>query len=87
MAGENRCVCCGAVIPEGRQCCPVCANKFMEEGRKVLYNGVAKCQNGKTIAKKGGTLEEMTRWADDVLFSGDIIEISIREAKRGKKNG
>lgn len=21
---ENRCVCCGAVIPEGRQVCPAC---------------------------------------------------------------
>ena len=21
---ENRCVCCGAVIPEGRMVCPVC---------------------------------------------------------------
>lgn len=24
---EERCVCCGAVIPEGRQYCPVCAKK------------------------------------------------------------
>ena len=23
--GENRCVCCGEVIPEGRQVCPQCA--------------------------------------------------------------
>ena len=23
-AGENRCVCCGEVIPEGRQVCPQC---------------------------------------------------------------
>ena len=21
---ENRCVCCGRVIPEGRQVCPIC---------------------------------------------------------------
>ena len=21
---ENRCVCCGAVIPEGRMVCPIC---------------------------------------------------------------
>ena len=21
---ENRCVCCGAIIPEGRQVCPTC---------------------------------------------------------------
>lgn len=23
-ASENRCVCCGSVIPEGRQVCPIC---------------------------------------------------------------
>ena len=24
---EERCVCCGAVIPEGKQYCPLCAKK------------------------------------------------------------
>lgn len=24
MSGEDRCVCCGAVIPEGRHVCPIC---------------------------------------------------------------
>lgn len=24
---ENRCVCCGADIPEGRQVCPTCENE------------------------------------------------------------
>ena len=28
---EDRCVCCGAVIPEGRQVCPQCAN-----GRHIM---------------------------------------------------
>lgn len=26
-AAEERCVCCGAVIPEGRQVCPNCENR------------------------------------------------------------
>lgn len=26
---NNTCVCCGAIIPEGRQVCPVCADKAM----------------------------------------------------------
>ena len=30
---ENRCVCCGAIIPEGRQVCPVCIAK--SEGRTM----------------------------------------------------
>ena len=27
---ENKCVCCGADIPEGRQVCPNCENKTTE---------------------------------------------------------
>jgi hypothetical protein len=26
---ENTCVCCGRIIPEGRQVCPNCENKFI----------------------------------------------------------
>lgn len=28
--GENRCVCCGEIIPEGRQACPSCEYKSEE---------------------------------------------------------
>ena len=28
---ENRCVCCGAVIPEGRMVCPDCERKAEQE--------------------------------------------------------
>lgn len=24
---DNRCVCCGQIIPEGRQVCPICEEK------------------------------------------------------------
>nr|DAJ74837.1 MAG TPA: zinc binding protein [Caudoviricetes sp.] len=27
---ENTCICCGAVIPEGRQVCPICERKWPE---------------------------------------------------------
>ena len=27
MDDVDRCVCCGAVIPEGRQVCPICEQK------------------------------------------------------------
>lgn len=30
---EERCVCCGAIIPEGRQYCPNCAKKAEEKKR------------------------------------------------------
>nr|DAT21056.1 MAG TPA: PROTEIN/RNA Complex, archaeal, ribosomal, 50S, protein.0A [Caudoviricetes sp.] len=26
----NFCVCCGAIIPEGRQVCPICERKWPE---------------------------------------------------------
>ncbi len=29
-ATDNRCVCCGAIIPEGRQVCPNCEKKLEE---------------------------------------------------------
>ena len=29
-AMDNRCVCCGAIIPEGTQVCPTCARKGIE---------------------------------------------------------
>lgn len=35
---ENRCVCCGDIIPEGRQVCPNCEYKYSgrkEEGQRI----------------------------------------------------
>lgn len=33
---ENRCVCCGEIIPEGRQVCPSCeSNAGIEEEDEV----------------------------------------------------
>lgn len=28
---ENRCVCCGAIIPEGLQVCPICEQKEQKQ--------------------------------------------------------
>lgn len=30
---DNRCVCCGRIIPEGRQVCPVCEQKANRQDR------------------------------------------------------
>ena len=35
---EDRCICCGVVIPEGRMICPFCA----EKERKRIENGEKK---------------------------------------------
>ena len=31
---DNRCVCCGEIIPEGRMVCPIC-EKAVEEWKKL----------------------------------------------------
>ena len=28
---ENRCVCCGEIIPEGRMICPNCEKKWLDK--------------------------------------------------------
>ena len=32
---DNYCVCCGAIIPEGRQVCPICEASVMEGGASL----------------------------------------------------
>ena len=34
--GDNTCICCGAVIPEGRQVCPQCEQEIREKGLNYL---------------------------------------------------
>ena len=34
---ENRCVCCGEIIPEGRWTCPKCVERSEERRRKMTY--------------------------------------------------
>ena len=35
---ENTCVCCGVIIPEGRQVCPSCENGVSVQNRYVKFN-------------------------------------------------
>ena len=41
MSLENRCVCCGEIIPEGRMVCPKCEQdtyaECAERLKKILY--------------------------------------------------
>jgi hypothetical protein len=39
--GEDRCVCCGEIIPEGNHVCPNCR----ENNSQQLYSGTAKKEN------------------------------------------
>ena len=77
---ENRCVCCGEIIPEGRQTCKRCVEKFMEKERSARFSAVAK-GNGKELFNSG-TLVEMTAWADEVMKNEKITDISIRRIEK-----
>ena len=35
VIGDNKCVCCGAIIPEGIQVCPSCSRKAEETPEKL----------------------------------------------------
>ena len=75
---ENRCVCCGEIIPEGKQVCPNCSAKSDKKERYVGY-----CTIDKLIFTSSGTLKEMTDWAEKQLTKG-ARDISIwLEKKRG----
>lgn len=62
---ENRCVCCGEVIPEGKQVCRMCALKSIS---KDHFAGCAEID--KLIYTGSGTLWEMVEWAEKQLARG-----------------
>lgn len=43
MKGENRCVMCNEIIPEGRQVCPMCEGKFVVKGIDLVE--VVRCKD------------------------------------------
>lgn len=43
---ENRCVCCGEIIPEGRMVCPLCQEKPNE---RLEVGDTIKCATSKEI--------------------------------------
>lgn len=50
---ENRCVCCGADIPEGRQCCPSCLFPEWEEDRKAFGDCMAESDVAAAVKAAG----------------------------------
>ena len=49
---ENRCVSCGAIIPEGRKTCRKCVDEYMTQQAQRLFTAVA--------TKKDGTQDTVT---------------------------
>ena len=52
MADADRCVCCGEIVPEGRQMCPSCMAAY------IMTRDVS---NGKNPDKIDGFLETLSR--------------------------
>lgn len=77
MEREERCICCGAVIPEGRQICFNCENK-KTEGEPV-YKAVIIRKNGETY--NSGTLKNMLEWIEGTLHHGETGEVRISLVK------
>ena len=63
--GEERCVCCGAPIPEGIQVCRDCQLKSLDYG---FYIGYAEIEKLRYPAS--GTMKEMIQWAEEQLVKG-----------------
>lgn len=75
---DNRCVCCGVIIPEGLQVCPACVAKAHTDN--WLYKVDAVLNNGKRSGTLG-TLHEVLPWIEDAIKMGaEEIKMS-REQK------
>ena len=60
MANSEKCVCCGAVIPEGRQVCPNC------EAKRVVLKPCPFC-GGKAKIVTNGEIPKSKYYFVDVL--------------------
>lgn len=73
---EDRCICCGEIVPEGRMVCPYCENHIMTDREAIailknIYLSGGRC-NGKTrltmaISKAVKALEKQINENDDNL--------------------
>ena len=70
MSHEERCVCCGAVIPEGRQICAECGQAV-----GAFYVGYV-LQDGLKFTHSG-TQQEMIDWFDREFIKPGTREIRI----------
>lgn len=37
---EDRCICCGEIVPEGRMVCPICEAEADEHYEEALWSGL-----------------------------------------------
>ena len=64
---ENRCVCCGAVVPEGRMVCPMC-EMAADEG---VYTSPGSDRLKKGICEREDVPETLRAGAEALLAGGE----------------
>lgn len=86
---ENNCVCCGAVIPEGRQVCPKC-NNGAEKARKYYdireATTVTKARYHYAINVENGIKRPLGLRGCITMTDGKILKTAeeVREFLRGQ---
>lgn len=75
---EERCVCCGDIVPEGFQVCRRCEAKAQMTGG--FYEATAKMDDG-TQKEKRGIFADMVRWIECLKEGHEVRECSIRQVK------
>lgn len=80
----DRCVCCGAIIPEGRQVCPTCErnNGPLKKPAATRAAATSTTINKGDIRRKSRTLtkKEMSRYLQDRYgVPGDKVDAVLRE--------
>lgn len=72
---ETRCICCGNIIPEGRQVCSICANK--SKPKELTYHGNAYSKDG-YIYETEGNLEGVSAWVDKMAKKSNIYMAEMK---------
>lgn len=97
MTDAERCVSCGAVIPEGRQVCPICYAKYHNEYSEelaYLWKVLKKTESSlRTADKRNAPNEERAnlRKKRDMLYTiinivEDAVAVSRKEPPKEPKN-
>jgi len=79
----SECVCCGAIIPEGRQVCPDCEIKTRKNEER--YNAFVTYPDGERHFGSG-TMKEIAKWVEVELLAG-ADEFHMQKVKAGDKHG
>ena len=74
MTAEDRCVCCGEIIPEGRQTCPNCERA---QQTAEVYKAYAYTYNGEQITNTENYLNHILVWINDMFQDKKVDNITV----------